>query len=127
MDSDIRTFTFRDPRANSNNVGTMASAPAAVSQNSTPAAQPARPPVAQTPSKPGSSSDTEKVIFILHNRIINVALMNIVLNKPNCFVFQAALIMQVLQLTDEQIAKLPAEQRQSILVLKEQIAKSAQR
>lgn len=35
--------------------------------------------------------------------------------------------MQVLQLTDEQIAKLPAEQRQSILVLKEQIAKSAQR
>ena len=30
-------------------------------------------------------------------------------------------IMQVLQLTDEQIAVLPAEQRQSIMVLKEQI------
>ena len=41
--------------------------------------------------------------------------------------FQAALIMQVLQLSDEQIAMLPPEQRQSILVLKEQIAKSTQR
>jgi len=40
---------------------------------------------------------------------------------------QAALIMQVLQLSDEQIAMLPPEQRQSILVLKEQIAKSTQR
>lgn len=37
---------------------------------------------------------------------------------------KAALIMQVLQLSDEQIAMLPAEQRTSILVLKEQIAKS---
>lgn len=43
------------------------------------------------------------------------------------FFFQAALIMQVLQLSDEQIAMLPPEQRQSILVLKEQIAKSTQR
>ncbi|KAL1505514.1 hypothetical protein ABEB36_005062 [Hypothenemus hampei] len=39
---------------------------------------------------------------------------------------KAALIMQVLQLSDEQIAMLPLEQRTSILVLKEQIAKSAQ-
>lgn len=38
---------------------------------------------------------------------------------------KAALIMQVLKLTDEQIAILPPEQRASILVLKEQIAKSA--
>ncbi|CAH1109337.1 unnamed protein product [Psylliodes chrysocephalus] len=38
---------------------------------------------------------------------------------------KAALIMQVLQLSDEQIAMLPPEQRNSILVLKEQIAKSA--
>ncbi len=37
---------------------------------------------------------------------------------------KAALIMQVLQLSDEQISMLPAEQRTSILVLKEQIAKS---
>lgn len=37
---------------------------------------------------------------------------------------KAALIMQVLQLSDEQIAMLPPEQRASILVLKEQIAKS---
>lgn len=40
---------------------------------------------------------------------------------------KAALIMQVLQLSDEQIAMLPSEQRTSILVLKEQIAKSTQR
>lgn len=39
---------------------------------------------------------------------------------------KAALIMQVLQLSDEQIAMLPPEQRASILVLKEQIAKSTQ-
>lgn len=40
---------------------------------------------------------------------------------------KAALIMQVLQLSDDQISMLPPEQRQSILVLKEQIAKSTQR
>lgn len=40
---------------------------------------------------------------------------------------KAALIMQVLQLSDEQIALLPHEQRASILVLKEQIAKSSHR
>ncbi len=38
---------------------------------------------------------------------------------------KAALIMQVLQLSDKEIAMLPPEQRQSILVLKEQIAKTA--
>jgi len=37
---------------------------------------------------------------------------------------RANLIMQVLQLSDEQIGSLPPEQRQSILVLKEQIAKT---
>ncbi|KAF8764263.1 cleavage stimulation factor subunit 2-like [Argiope bruennichi] len=37
---------------------------------------------------------------------------------------KAALIMQVLQLSDEQIAMLPPEQRQSIIVLKEQLARS---
>lgn len=39
---------------------------------------------------------------------------------------KAALIMQVLQLSDQQIAMLPPEQRQSIMILKEQIARSAQ-
>ncbi|KAG7484233.1 hypothetical protein MATL_G00047120 [Megalops atlanticus] len=38
---------------------------------------------------------------------------------------KAALIMQVLQLTPEQIAMLPPEQRQSIMILKEQIQKTA--
>lgn len=40
---------------------------------------------------------------------------------------KAALIMQVLRLTDAQIAMLPPEQRQSIILLKEQIAKSTKR
>lgn len=40
---------------------------------------------------------------------------------------KAALIMQVLQLSEEQISMLPVEQRASIVVLKEQIARSAQR
>lgn len=40
---------------------------------------------------------------------------------------KAALIMQVLQLSDDQIAMLSPEQRNSILVLKDQIAKSTQR
>ncbi|XP_053680775.1 cleavage stimulation factor subunit 2 tau variant-like [Anopheles nili] len=39
---------------------------------------------------------------------------------------KAALIMQVLQLSDEQINLLPPEQRNSILVLKEQIVRSSQ-
>lgn len=39
---------------------------------------------------------------------------------------KAALIMQVLSLTDQQIALLPEDQRQSIMVLKEQIAHSTQ-
>jgi len=37
------------------------------------------------------------------------------------FLHQAALIMQVLQLTPEQISMLPDEQRQSILALKDQL------
>ncbi|XP_042903294.1 cleavage stimulation factor subunit 2 isoform X2 [Parasteatoda tepidariorum] len=37
---------------------------------------------------------------------------------------KAALIMQVLQLSDEQISMLPPDQRQSILILKEQISRS---
>ncbi|WAR08082.1 CSTF2-like protein [Mya arenaria] len=38
---------------------------------------------------------------------------------------KAALIMQVLQLTDQQIAMLPPDQRQSILILKDQLTKNA--
>ncbi|UYV67700.1 CSTF2 [Cordylochernes scorpioides] len=39
---------------------------------------------------------------------------------------KAALIMQVLQLSEQQIAMLPPEQRHSIMILKDQIAKSSQ-
>uniref|UniRef100_A0A8D0ACI2 Cleavage stimulation factor, 3' pre-RNA, subunit 2 n=1 Tax=Sander lucioperca TaxID=283035 RepID=A0A8D0ACI2_SANLU len=46
-------------------------------------------------------------------------------SRPVTAASNAALIMQVLQLTPEQIAMLPPEQRQSILILKEQIQKTA--
>ena len=41
------------------------------------------------------------------------------------FLLQAALIMQVLSLSDEQIRMLPPDQRNSILKLKEQFARSS--
>ena len=43
---------------------------------------------------------------------------------PPALPVQAALIMQVLSLSDEQILMLPPDQRNSILKLKEQIARS---
>lgn len=55
MDSDIRTFTIRDPRANSGNSAATTQVPQAV--------QPVRPVAGQQQSKPGSSTDTEKVIL----------------------------------------------------------------
>jgi len=60
IDSDIRTYTIRDPRANSSN--TAATPPQIPSQTVQP---PARPQIAQQLPKPGSSTDTEKVIIIL--------------------------------------------------------------
>ncbi|XP_067619095.1 cleavage stimulation factor subunit 2 [Eurosta solidaginis] len=59
----------------------------------------------------------------LHNRLAsNCGIPNDATDQE-----KAALIMQVLQLSNEQISQLPQEQRASILVLKEQIAKSTQR
>lgn len=73
--------------------------PVQAAPNPIPSATTVRPPVAPSTANigPAGASDQEK----------------------------AQLIMQVLQLSDEQIAMLPLEQRNSILVLKEQIAKSA--
>jgi len=60
MDSDIRTYTIRDPRANSSNAAaTPPQMPPQVVQ------QPARPQVVQQLPKPGSSTDTEKVIILI--------------------------------------------------------------
>lgn len=59
IDSDIRTYTIRDPRANSSNVA--ATPPQIPSQT----VQQPRPQIAQQLPKPGSSTDTEKVIIIL--------------------------------------------------------------
>lgn len=58
MDSDIRTYTIRDPRANIN----IASTPSTtVPQMPPQSVQPARPQVNQQPPKSGTSSDNEKV------------------------------------------------------------------
>ncbi|XP_073991053.1 cleavage stimulation factor subunit 2 CstF64 isoform X2 [Rhodnius prolixus] len=96
----------RDPRSASTvtNMGTRAGLAPAAPTHPTPAPRPVAPPAPAAAagglgSLPSGASDQEK----------------------------AALIMQVLQLSDEQIAMLPPEQRKSILVLKEQIAKSTQR
>lgn len=69
MDSDIRTFTIRDPRANSNNAVSVATvAPvtttAPLQVPSQAVQQPVRPQPVQQPAKPGTSSDTEKVLFL---------------------------------------------------------------
>lgn len=87
------------------------------------------PPVAAPPSSLMSGSimgqlqSQSSAQQQLHNRLAsNCGLPNDASDQE-----KAALIMQVLQLTDEQIAQLPPEQRASILVLKEQIAKSTQR
>lgn len=65
MDSDIRTYTIRDPRANSNYPAVAAAAAAATPQQIPPQVvqQPPRPQVTPQPAKPGSSTDTEKVII----------------------------------------------------------------
>lgn len=96
----------RDPRSASTvtNMGTRAGLTPTAASHPNPAPRPVAPPAPTAPagglgSLPSGASDQEK----------------------------AALIMQVLQLSDEQIAMLPPEQRKSILVLKEQIAKSTQR
>lgn len=75
----------------------LLSQPVQPPQSSQPQISPQQAAQRQSPSQSASSVDQEK----------------------------AALIMQVLQLTDDQIAMLPPEQRQSILLLKEQIAQSA--
>ena len=65
--------------------------------------------------------------------MVHVAWDNSDLRRPSvCAIFfffvvflQAALIMQVLSLSDEQIQILPPDQRNSILKLKEQIARNS--
>jgi len=60
MDSDIRAYTVRDPRANSNNI-TATTVPASVPQIPTQVVQPAWPQV-QLPPNSASSTDNENVI-----------------------------------------------------------------
>lgn len=76
------------------------------------------PPQQQRPSvPPSSSSSTSNLIPNVPTGIPNDATDN----------EKAQLIMQVLQLSEEQIAMLSPEQQASIHVLKEQIAKSTPR
>lgn len=79
----------------------------------------------QIPPQPVSAP----IIPVPQQQAVQPAPRNIPVGIPNDASDQekAALIMQVLQLSDEQIAMLPPEQRTSIVTLKEQIAKSTQR
>lgn len=63
MDSDIRAYTIRDPRANIN-VAQTASTTIPQMTTTSQSVQPTRPQVTQQPPKSGTSSDNEKVIFI---------------------------------------------------------------
>ena len=116
----------RDPRSAGPGAGPRD--PRAVMGRPAPGPTPAPAPTAGLPiSAPSLSlgpgtTDQEKVkslevLVKVLSPIINVFFV--------CF--KAALIMQVLQLSDEQIALLPPDQRQSIMVLKDQIARSSQR
>ncbi|KAK7494753.1 hypothetical protein BaRGS_00013880 [Batillaria attramentaria] len=75
-----------------------------------PAAAPPRPVAAQLPSGLGGPGGS---LANVQDQLISTQDQE-----------KAALIMQVLQLTDQQIAMLPPDQRQSILILKEQISKN---
>ncbi|XP_063974332.1 cleavage stimulation factor subunit 2-like isoform X2 [Diachasmimorpha longicaudata] len=112
-----------DTRMNKSTPPTLATSP----QGPRPVVAPAVPPVninsvSSTTSSPGFSASSAAASRLM-------AGMSPAGNIPSGASDQekAALIMQVLQLTDDQIAKLPIEQRQSILVLKEQIANSTPR
>ncbi|XP_043290180.1 cleavage stimulation factor subunit 2 isoform X2 [Venturia canescens] len=113
-----------DPRMN------KAAAPASVPPVSAP--RPVAPPaVPAAAASTGSAATTASVLAASNSTATSrlMAGMSPAGSIPSGASDQekAALIMQVLQLSDEQIAMLPPEQRQSILVLKEQIAKSTQR
>ncbi|XP_066140778.1 cleavage stimulation factor subunit 2 [Euwallacea fornicatus] len=89
-----------------------------------PRQKPAPPPVAAAPAqppRPAASTASQSPVASASAMGANGAMPPGASDQE-----KAALIMQVLQLSDEQIAMLPPEQRNSILVLKEQIAKSAQ-
>ncbi|EEB16852.1 A-kinase anchor protein, putative [Pediculus humanus corporis] len=108
----------RDPRAAANlDPRTPAVDPRSGVSINTPTPPPRQPAPVPVPNPSGTISQRPTPGGMPPN-----ALSNAVSDQE-----KAALIMQVLQLSDEQIAMLPPEQRQSILVLKEQIAKSTQR
>jgi cleavage stimulation factor subunit 2 len=95
------------------------------------ARNPSAPSAAQRPMQPAFPSDPRQRPSDPRQKNIPSAVTAPPLQRGNSIIpdsasdaEKAALIMQVLQLSDEQIAMLPPEQRTSILVLKEQIAKS---
>ena len=115
--------------------GPVANARPPMSQGGPPAGLPgppaAAPPRSQPPAAAPAASSSSSMANIAGFR---VNLMNqFALIRLFYFSFvlhsapdqeKAQLIMQVLQLSDAQIALLPPEQRQSILILKEQISRS---
>lgn len=89
-------------------------------------------PTAPFPTDPRQRADPRIKAQAMHNAPPSMSAAQMLASRfpseiPNDDQEKTALIIQVLQLTDDQIAVLPPDQRTSIMILKEQIAKSTQR
>ena len=62
--------------------------------------------------------------MVFYNLVSTACFVRFYVNVPLHAAMQAALLRQVLSLTEDQIQMLPPEQRSSILKLKDQIARS---
>lgn len=128
-DRDLRDRDLRDPRMFGSNDprsgGGSGLPPSTTASSVAPAPLDPRASRRGASSSSGSSSAQDKAdLAAANNAAMSVFSGMAGLGPGATDKEKANLIMQVLQLSDEQINKLPAEQRQSILALKEQIAKS---
>lgn len=119
---DPRMFGSGDPRSGGGNLPPSTTAPSATPSPLDPRA--ARRGAGSSSSSSSASQDKSSDLVAANNAAMSVFSGMAGLGPGATDKEKANLIMQVLQLSDEQINKLPAEQRQSILTLKEQIAKS---
>ena len=138
-DRDLRDRDLRDPRlfgsgSESSSGGRSNIAPSTTASSSAPApldpraARRAAAAAASAGSGTTSTSSDRSSDLLSANKAAMSAFSGMAGLGPGATDKEKAnLIMQVLQLSDEQISVLPAEQRQSILALKEQIAKSTGR
>ncbi|CAL8141449.1 unnamed protein product [Orchesella dallaii] len=131
-DRDLRDRDLREARVfGSGNSNSGSNMPTTTASSSPSPLDPraARRVIGSTASGSGTGADSRGADISAGMVVANKAAMNAFAGMPGLGPGatdkeKANLIMQVLQLSDEQINHLPVEQRQSILTLKEQIAKS---